>query len=109
MARNTIGQVAARAGVGVETIRFYERSGLIRRPDTPNGGFREYPEEVVDRVRFIRHGKELGFAPGGVCHVSHPFGRWLRPVVLGVCCRVHRRDRGCLLSSPHREGDAEVG
>jgi Hg(II)-responsive transcriptional regulator len=62
MARNTIGQVAARAGVGVETIRFYERSGLIRRPDAPNGGFREYPEEVVDRVRFIRHGKELGFA-----------------------------------------------
>jgi hypothetical protein len=30
-------------------------------------------------------------------------------VVLGVCCRVHRGDRGCLLSSPHREGDAEVG
>lgn len=59
--RNTIGTVARSAGVGVETIRFYERQGLIKQPPTRKHGFREYPEEAVDRVRFIRHAKVLGF------------------------------------------------
>ncbi len=58
---NTIGRVARQAGVGVETVRFYERRGLIKRPATPTRGFREYPDDVVDRVRFIRHAKDLGF------------------------------------------------
>jgi MerR family mercuric resistance operon transcriptional regulator len=61
MASNTIGVVAKRAGVGVETVRFYERQGLIKRPATRESGFRKYPDEVVDRIRFIRHAKELGF------------------------------------------------
>jgi MerR family mercuric resistance operon transcriptional regulator len=61
MARNTIGTIAKRAGVGVETVRFYERQGLIKRPTAPRQGFREYPEQVVDRIRFIRHAKVLGF------------------------------------------------
>ena len=61
MAGNTIGIVAKRAGVGVETVRFYERRGLIKRPATRESGFRKYPDEVVDRIRFIRHAKELGF------------------------------------------------
>lgn len=57
----TIGQVADRAGVGVETIRFYERKGLINRPRRPASGYRHYPAEVVQRVRFIRHAKDVGF------------------------------------------------
>ena len=61
MTRNTIGRVAQLAGVGVETVRFYERQGLIKQPATPRNGFREYPPDVVDRVRFIRHAKDLGF------------------------------------------------
>lgn len=61
MARNTIGMVAKRAGVGVETVRFYERQGLIKQPATRERGYREYPDEVVDRIRFIRHAKDLGF------------------------------------------------
>lgn len=61
MAPNTIGQVARRAGVGVETIRYYERRGLIQQPNDALGAYREYPETVVDRVRFIRHAKDLGF------------------------------------------------
>lgn len=62
MLNRTIGQVAKEAGVGVETIRFYERQGLIPRPEIPvDGGFREYPDEIVDKVRFIRHAKDLGF------------------------------------------------
>ena len=57
-----IGTLANEAGVGVETIRFYERKGLITRPPKPrDGGFRSYPSEIVDRIRFIRHAQELGF------------------------------------------------
>ena len=59
----TIGKAARVAGVGVETIRFYERKGLIDQPPKPAfGGFRVYPDDVVDRVRFIRQAQELGFS-----------------------------------------------
>jgi len=57
----TIGQVAKQAGVGVETIRFYEREGLIDDPRRHASGYREYAPDVVHRIRFIRHAKELGF------------------------------------------------
>jgi len=57
----TIGQLAKQAGVGVETIRFYEREGLLAEPERRRSGYRQYPREVVRRVRFIRHAKELGF------------------------------------------------
>lgn len=56
-----IGQLANRAGVGVETIRFYERKGLIEQPPRRSEGYRQYPYETVRRVRFIRRAKELGF------------------------------------------------
>ncbi len=59
----TIGRLADAAGVGVETVRFYERRGLIQQPPKPNGtGFRVYPEETEHRIRFIRQGQELGFS-----------------------------------------------
>ena len=61
MAGNTIGKLAQQAGVGVETVRFYQRRGLIQEPPTPAKGFREYPEENVDRILFIRGAKDLGF------------------------------------------------
>ncbi len=59
----TIGKAARLAGVGVETIRFYERRGLIERPRArlQGSGYREYPLETVRRIRFIRRAKELGF------------------------------------------------
>jgi MerR family mercuric resistance operon transcriptional regulator len=57
-----IGQVAQQAGVGVETIRFYERKGLLEQPLRPSSGYRQYPEVAVSRVRFIRRAKDLGFA-----------------------------------------------
>ena len=59
----TIGIAAREAGVGVETIRFYERRGLIKQPPKPqDGGFRVYPDDTVERVRFIRQAQELGFS-----------------------------------------------
>ncbi len=57
----TIGQVAHRAGIGVETVRFYERKGLVEEPPRADSGYRQYPEDVVARLRFIRRAKELGF------------------------------------------------
>ena len=58
----TIGVAAKNAGVGVETIRFYEREGLIDMPPKPaGGGFRVYPEDAVGRILFIRQAQEVGF------------------------------------------------
>jgi MerR family mercuric resistance operon transcriptional regulator len=63
MTTRTIGRAARQAGVGVETIRFYERKGLIAQPPRPLGpGFRVYPMETVQRVRFIRQAQEIGFS-----------------------------------------------
>ena len=57
----TIGTLAKSASVGVETIRFYEREGLLPKPARSQSGYRVYPNDAVDRVRFIRRAKELGF------------------------------------------------
>lgn len=58
-----IGSLARRAGVGVETVRFYERKGLVEQPAKPrDGGFRTYPRDAVQRIRFIRQAQELGFS-----------------------------------------------
>jgi Hg(II)-responsive transcriptional regulator len=57
----TIGKLAKEAGVGVETVRFYERKGLIKKPLRKDGGFRFYPLEEVTRIKFIRRAQELGF------------------------------------------------
>jgi MerR family copper efflux transcriptional regulator len=57
----TVGKVVRLAVVGVETIRFYERQGLLEEPDRRASGYRQYHEGVVARLRFIRQAKELGF------------------------------------------------
>lgn len=63
MSNKTISRAAEEAGVGVETIRFYERKGLIEQPLKPRGGgYRVYSEKAVERIRFIRQAQELGFS-----------------------------------------------
>ncbi len=57
----TIGHVAAKAGVNVETIRYYQRRGLVPEPDKPINGQRRYAMEAVKRVRFIKRAQVLGF------------------------------------------------
>lgn len=57
----TIGQVARQAGVGVETVRFYERQGLLEEPQRRASGYRQFEQEAVAVLRFIRRAKELGF------------------------------------------------
>lgn len=57
----TIGKVASVSGVGIETIRFYEREGLIPEPPRRESGYRQYSPAIIDRVRFIKRAKDLGF------------------------------------------------
>jgi len=57
----TTGEVAAQADVNVQTVRYYERRGLIPEPPRTSGGFRQYGPEHVARIRFIKRAQELGF------------------------------------------------
>ena len=62
MARGlTIGSLAKAAGVNVETVRYYQRLGLIEEPRKPTGGQRSYPESTVAKLAFIRRAQQLGF------------------------------------------------
>ena len=58
----TIGVFAKAAGVNVETIRFYQRKGLLPEPDKPYGSIRRYGEADVTRVRFVKSAQRLGFS-----------------------------------------------
>ncbi|MBI4082231.1 MAG: MerR family DNA-binding protein [Candidatus Lambdaproteobacteria bacterium] len=58
----TIGKVARETGVGIETIRFYERQGLIAEPARRPSGYRDYAPAIVERLHFILRAKDLGFS-----------------------------------------------
>ena len=58
----TIGQVAKQSGTAVETIRFYEREGLIERPRRKESGYRQFGDEDIKRLLFIQQAKSLGFS-----------------------------------------------
>jgi MerR family mercuric resistance operon transcriptional regulator len=60
MSSFTIGKLAKSASVGVETVRFYERKGLIKRPSNNGSGFRKYAADDSLRIRFIKRAQELG-------------------------------------------------
>jgi MerR family copper efflux transcriptional regulator len=61
MGNLTIGQVAKKAGVNVETIRYYERRGYIPKPPRPRSGYRQYSDETINRIQFIKRAQKLGF------------------------------------------------
>lgn len=58
----TIGRLATKAGVNLETVRFYERRGLLPKPPRSTSGYRLFPPEAAQRLRFIRRAQELGFS-----------------------------------------------
>lgn len=51
-----------RSGVSVDTVRYYERRGLIARPSRSNGGYRLFPHETIERIQFIKQAQEFGFS-----------------------------------------------
>lgn len=65
----TIGNIARAAGVGVETVRFYERRGLIPEPERSRAGYRQYDQKAVRRLRFIVRAKGLGFTLREIGHL----------------------------------------
>ena len=78
--------MAAEAGIGVETIRFYERKGLIRQPSRKARGRRHYPADAVERLTFIRQAKDLGFSLREVKDLL-----WIRDEKGATCADVRRR------------------
>lgn len=62
LAALTISRLAQQAGVGVETVRYYQRIGLIAEPVKPASGYRIYPAETLSRLRFVQRAKQLGFS-----------------------------------------------
>jgi MerR family mercuric resistance operon transcriptional regulator len=57
----TIGQLAKESKVNVETVRYYERRGLIPKPPLPKTGYRQYSRDIISRILFIKRAQELGF------------------------------------------------
>jgi DNA-binding transcriptional MerR regulator len=72
MAGLTIGKFAAAAGVGVETVRFYQRRGLLPLPERRGSGFREYSEGDQARLAFIRRAGRLGFTLSEISDLLGP-------------------------------------
>jgi MerR family copper efflux transcriptional regulator len=62
MCQTTISQVARLEGVGVETVRFYEREGLLDQPARSETGYRQYAKDAVLGIQFIKRTKDLGFS-----------------------------------------------
>jgi MerR family transcriptional regulator, copper efflux regulator len=58
----TIGRLAREAGINLETVRYYERRGLLPKPPRSTSGYRLFPAEAPQRLRFIRRAQELGFS-----------------------------------------------
>jgi Hg(II)-responsive transcriptional regulator len=81
-----IGEVAGRVGVGIETIRYYEREGLLAVPRRRPSGYREYDESAIARLQFIRRTKELGFS---LDEIKQLLGLWFNATTRCV----HVRER----------------
>jgi MerR family mercuric resistance operon transcriptional regulator len=84
----TIGQLAARAGVNVQTVRYYERRGLMPSPARTRTGYRQYMPEAADRLRFIRRAQDLGFSLGEIAELLA-----LRVRHVSACATVEARAR----------------
>jgi MerR family mercuric resistance operon transcriptional regulator len=62
MQRLTIGRLAELGGVKLETVRYYERRGLLPKPPRTQAGYRQFPPDTAQRLRFIKRAQELGFS-----------------------------------------------
>ena len=99
--RLTIGAFAAAAGVNVETVRYYQRRGLVSEPQRTGGSIRRYGEAEVARVRFIKSAQRLGFSlndiegllmldDGTHCREARTLGQHKLDVVRGKIAELRR-------------------
>lgn len=86
----TVSELAKAAGVTVETVRYYQRIGLLQAPKRPPHGFRRYDPQDVRRLRFVRRGQNLGFTLGEIS--------LLLQLTSGDCSDVARLAEGRLAS-----------
>ena len=86
MAHFTTGKLAKAAQVNIETIRYYERRGLIEEPPRSESGYRQFSQEDVARIRFIKRGQELGFSLSEISELL-----FLRVDATSTCQDVKRR------------------
>lgn len=68
----TIGKLAATEGVSVETVRFYQRRGLLAKPERQGSGYREYSDADRWRLVFIRRARQFGFTLGEIAELLGP-------------------------------------
>ena len=86
MQKLTIGRLARAAGVSVETIRYYERLGLLSQPRRPVSGYRTYNDDHLRRLQFIRRAQGLGFTLDEIRELLH-----LRVTTSEACQRVQNK------------------
>lgn len=98
----TTGQLARQAGLGVETVRYYERKGLVAEPERRKSGYRQYPKESVARLVFIRRARLLGFSLAEVQELLD-----LQDSKKGTCGDVQRRIQSKLAEVDQRIQDLE--
>jgi Hg(II)-responsive transcriptional regulator len=102
-----IGQIASQASVNIQTLRYYERRGLLPSPGRGSSGYRDYEPDAVDRVRFIKHAQALGFTLHEIAELLA-----LRVRSDRACARVEARGESAIaridekLAQLHRIRDA---
>ena len=97
-----IGEVAARAAVNVQTLRYYERVGLLPEPGRRASGYRAYDPSIVRRVRFIKRAQELGFTLGEIADLLE-----FREQSVSACERVEVRASATLVRIEEKIRDLE--
>ncbi len=99
----TIGKIAKQAGVNVETIRYYERRGLIQQPPRKSGGYRQYPLAILKRLQFIQHAKLLGLSLREIATLLNLLDNGVldcsdtEALVENKLCEIEEKIRGLLL------------
>jgi DNA-binding transcriptional MerR regulator len=87
----TIGQIASYAGVTIDTIRVYERYGLIEAPERRPNGYRHYPKQSIKRIHFIKWAQALGFTLKEVKELLSIERSCTSQACKELCCRVESR------------------
>jgi DNA-binding transcriptional MerR regulator len=87
-----IGEVARLTGVPIKTIRYYEEIGVLASPKRSHSGYREYDPEVIDRLRFIRSSKSVGFTLGEIREIVNYRDRGEVPCAHVLDLLRHHRD-----------------